>query len=636
MVISLYRTWLDHNATDPLAPAVHFNYGVCLGEIGDQKGAETAFKEAIRINPDFYPPYINLGGVYDRHGAGGEAVQLWFQMVARLPAITGDNINYKATALKQIGRVLERGNLDAHAEDTLRQCLEIDSHQNDVIQHYVSLRQRQCKWPVIAPWGNIGRKTLLGGISALSMGAYTDDPLLQLGNAYMYNRHVVGAPPATLVAAHSKLRTEPAPARRRIGYLSSDLREHAIGYLTAEVYELHNRENVEVFAYYCGIKSPDGLQQRIRVAVEHWVDISEMSDEAAAQRMVDDGLEILIDVNGYTNGQRSKLLAMRPAPIIVNWLGYPGTVGTPYHNYIIADDFIIPPAHEIFFSEKVMRVPCYQSNDRKRVISLRQPTRAEAGLPDDAFVFCCFNALHKISRFTWKRWMDILARVPNGVLWLLDGPQTTMERLHQMAVDVGIAKERVIFAPKMRNADHLARYPLADLFLDTSPYGAHTTSSDALWTGVPLLTLPGRSFASRVCGSLVKAAGMEELICATPEAYVNLAIELANDPQRLAALRQKLKANRDTCTLFNTPLLVEKLEGLYAEMWAEYRAGKLPMPNLTNLDIYNEIGMELDRDDVEMLAQADYLGMYRRALAEKSSSIFVGADPRLWPGTPSP
>lgn len=257
-------------------------------------------------------------------------------------------------------------------------------------------------------------------------------------------------------------------------------------------------------------------------------------------------------------------------------------------------------------------------------------------MPENAFVFCCFNAPHKISRFTWKRWMEILNRVPNSVLWLLDGPQTTMERLHQMAAEVGIPKERIIFAPKLRNADHLARYPLADLFLDTWPYGAHTTSSDALWMSVPLLTLPGRSFASRVCGSLVKSAGMEELICATPEAYVQLAIDLANDPPRLAALRQKLAANRDTCTLFNTPLLVERLEGLYAEMWAEYRAGKLHMPNLTNLDVYNDVGMELDRDEVEMLAQSDYLDQYRRVLGEKARSVYLAPDPRLWPGTPSP
>ena len=397
LVASLYQTWLEHNQDNALAPAIFFNYGVVLSDANDVAGAKAAFENAIRINPDFYPPYVNLGGLLDRVGAGGEAVQLWYQMAARLPTINGDNVHYKATILKQIGRVLERGNLDVHAEDSLRQCLDLNAHQPDVVQHYVSLRQRQCKWPIIAPSGQIERKALLGGISALSLGAYTDDPILQLGNAYMYARYVTGCAPKTYIAAHAKLRETPAP-RRRVGYLSSDLREHAIGYLTNEVFELHDRSKVEVFAYYCGIKANDAIQQRVKNAVEHWVDVSDMTDEQAADRMIADGLEILIDVNGYTNGQRSKLLAMRPAPIIVNWLGYPGTLGTAYHNYIIADDFIIPPSHELFYSEKVVRLPCYQSNDRKRKVSDRSQTRAEAGLPENAFVYCCFNGLHKISR----------------------------------------------------------------------------------------------------------------------------------------------------------------------------------------------------------------------------------------------
>lgn len=632
LVVSLYQTWLEHNSDNALAPAIYFNYGVVLSDANDVAGAKAAFENAIRVNPDFYPPYVNLGGLLDRIGAGGEAVQLWYQMAARLPTINGENLNYKATVLKQIGRVLERGNLDLHAEDSLRQCLDLNSHQPDVVQHYVSLRQRQCKWPIIAPSGQIERKTLLGGISALSLGAYTDDPILQLGNAYMYARYVTGCAPKTYVSTHARLLANPPP-RRRVAYLSSDLREHAIGYLTSEVYELHDRSKVEIFAYYCGIKSPDQLQQRVKNAVEHWVDISDMTDEQAAAKMIEDGIEILIDVNGYTNGQRSKLLASRPAPIIVNWLGYPGTLGTAYHNYIIADDFIIPPSHEMFYSEKVLRLPCYQSNDRKRKVSERGQTRAEAGLPENAFVFCCFNGLHKISRFTWARWMSILTQVPTSVIWLLDGPQTTKDRLKQLAQEAGVAPDRLIFANKLRNPDHLARYPLADLFLDTSPYGAHTTCSDALYMGVPLLTVPGRSFASRVCGSLIKSAGVEETIVKTPDEYVREAVALANDPARCKALRARLLANRDTCVLFDTPLLVRKMEDLFAEMWADYTSGKLPIPDLTNLDIYNEVGIELDKDEVDMMTVPDYLGMYRKALAAKAESIFVHRDNRLWPGT---
>jgi predicted O-linked N-acetylglucosamine transferase (SPINDLY family) len=629
---ALYRTWLQFNADDAFVHAVQFNFGVLLGLLQNYAGARAAFEEAIRIAPDFYPPYINLGGTLDRMGAPGDAINTWTALVNRLPWITGENLNFKLSALKQIGRVLERSNMDAQAEDALRFSLDIDPRQNDVAQHFISLRQRQCKWPVVAAWNHCNRKSLLSGISALSLGAYTDDPLFQLGNAYHYCRHVVGPAEKTFLDTHARLLAAP-PSRQRIGYLSSDLREHAIGYLTSEVYELHDREKVEVFAYYCGIPSPDPIQERIKAAVEHWVDISAMSDEQAGQRIVDDGIEILVDVNGYTNGQRSKMLAMRPAPILVNWLGFPGTMGSPYHNYVIADEFIIPPESELFYSEKVMRVPCYQANDRKRVMSDKVWTRADAKLPADALVLCCFNGLHKISVFTWVRWMMIMAQLPDSVLWLLDGPQSTMDRLRKFAGKNGIAPDRIVFAPKLRNAEHLARYTLADLFLDTAPYGAHTTSSDALWTGVPVLTYAGRSFASRVCGSLVRAAGMAEMICASPEEFVQRAIELGRDRPRLAALRAKLKANRDTCVLFDMPLLVRSLEQRYEEMWQDFRTGRLPRPDLTNLEVYNEIGMELDRDDVEMQAVDDYLDRYRRALAAKAESIYLGPDPRLWDGT---
>jgi predicted O-linked N-acetylglucosamine transferase (SPINDLY family) len=370
---------------------------------------------------------------------------------------------------------------------------------------------------------------------------------------------------------------------------------------------------------------------RIKAGVDHWVDLNPLSDEEAAQRMADDRIQILVDINGYTNSARTKLLAMRPAPILVNWLGFPGTMGTPYHHYIVADDYIIPKGSEYYYTEKVMRLPCYQPNDRRRVISGHKPGRAEAGLPEDAMVFCCFNGIHKITPFTWRRWMEILKQVPGSVLWLLDGMAPTNERLKELAVEHGVAADRIIFAKKRHNPDHLARYPLADLFLDTSPYGAHTTSSDALWMGVPVLTLPGRSFASRVCGSLVTSAGLPELVCAMPEEFIARAVELGKDKSKLLALRAKLAANRDKCVLFDTPLLVSKFEGLYQQMWREYCAGDMPRPNLANLEIYNDVGVELDQDDVEMLTVPNYEELYREKLLHKSDFYHLCEDSRLWP-----
>jgi predicted O-linked N-acetylglucosamine transferase (SPINDLY family) len=630
LAVALYRAWIENNSDNQLLHAIYFNYGVILTAANDLPAARAALAEAIRIKPDFYPPYINIGHVLDRMGAGGDAVLQWQQVVNRLGGITGEAINFKAVALKQIGRVLERGMLDSNAEEALRMGLDVDSTQLDVMQHFVSLRQRQCKWPVIAPFGQLTREKLLCGISALSLAAYTDDPLLQLANAYRYAKLNIGKPAITFTHTHKDRLQNRKSKRLKIGYLSSDLREHAIGFLTSELYGLHDRNKVEVFLYYCGIAADDEIKERIKGTGDHWIDITPMSDEAAARKIVEDEIDILVDVNGYTNGARTKMLAMRPAPICVNWLGFPGTLGSPSHHYIIADPFIIPKESEIYYTEKVMRLPCYQPTDRKRVVSPTTPRRADASLPEDAMVFCCFNGAHKITPFTWKRWMEILKQVPGSVLWLLDSIETTNTRLKQLAAEHGVAPERVIFAAKRRNPDHLARYPLADLFLDTVPYGAHTTSSDAMWMGVPVLTLAGRSFASRVCGSLATSAGMSELVVYTPEDFVAKAVELGTNRPALQALRQKLQANRDTCVLFDTPLLVSKLEGLYAEMWKDFEKGKLPRPDLSNLDIYNDIGTTLDQDDVEMMLVPDYHGLYMEKLVEQDGYAYLRNDSRLW------
>jgi predicted O-linked N-acetylglucosamine transferase (SPINDLY family) len=331
-----------------------------------------------------------------------------------------------------------------------------------------------------------------------------------------------------------------------------------------------------------------------------------MDDATAAGRMIDDGIQILVDVNGYTREARTKLLALRPAPVIVNWLGFPGTMASPYHRYIIADDWIIPPSHEIYYTEKVLRLPCYQPNNRERTITPLIKTRQQAGLPDDAMVYCCFNGSHKISRFTFERWLMILGRVPGSVLWLLGSTDATNDRLKAYAVQRGIQKERIVFAEKLVNSVHLGRYPLADLFLDTAPYGAHTTASDALWMGLPVLTLSGRSFASRVCGSLVRSAGVGDLICASAEDYVDRAVAFGLDRSLLHPYRETLAAERDRCPLFDTPSLVRHLEALFREMWDDYEKDRLPQPDLTDLDAFLEVGMQIDHDVIEVQTVEDY------------------------------
>lgn len=623
----LYRIWVAYNGDDGLLYAVYFNYGAALMAIRDHVGAINALRECIRIKPDFSPAYINLGRSLEDSGQTGQAVGQWLALVNNLSAVTGDTVSHKLTALQQIGRVLEAANSDSAAEDALRQSLDINVNQTEVMQHWISLRQRQCKWPAVEPWERAARRDMHNGISSLSLACLADEPIFQLAKAYSYAKKAFGMP---------KTVARPQAGRRdrlRIGYVSSDLREHAVGFAMTDVMELHDKEKFEIFAYYCGISRTDATQQRIMNAVDHWTDINGMTDDQAAEKIAADGIDIIVDLNGYTKDARTKVFARRPAPIAVNWFGFPGTMATPYHHYIVADETIIPASHEIYYSEKVLRLPCYQPNDRKRTISERRPTRMQVGLPEDVFVYCSFNGTQKTTPRVFQRWMAVLKQVPNSVLWLLTGTADANDRLRRAAAEQGVAPDRIIFADKMANPDHLARYPLADLFLDSMPYGAHTTAADSLWMNVPIVTWAGRSFASRVCASLVRAAGVPELACASPEEYIALAVELARNPERLAAIKAKLAAGRDTCTLFDTPAVVRGLENLYQQMWGEYKSGNLPVPDLRNLDIYHEIGLDLDIEGAELLSEEAYLAQYQEKLAAWHSAYPIMPDNRLWRDT---
>lgn len=625
----LYARWIEANPTSPLLFVVLFNCSTLDSALGDMQAAADSLRRAIEINPDFLPAYINLGGMLEKAESAEAAVALWSSAVDRPLLMTGDNVGHVVTALTQITRVLSEKEQIERAEQAVKRCLEISPNRKDLVEQYFALRLQQCKWPAAEGSERIDRKALLRDIHPLSMAAYTDDPMLQLAAA---NRLVAQGAFDSARSANFDRRHAPidiSKRRLRVGYISSDLRDHAVGYLMAELFEVHDTSRIEVFAYYCGPDSNSDLTQRTKANVEHWKPIRELSDDDAAQMIADDGIDILIDVNGHTRDARLGVFARRPAPIQVNWLGFPGTMGSPFHHYIIADDWIIPPSFEKYYSEKVLRLPCYQPNDRKRV-SDGAPTRAENGLPDDAFVFCCFNGPQKFSRFSVERWFEILRRTPHSVLWLLNCPQETKIRLQVYAQAGGIDPARLIFAPKMRNQNHLARIPLADLFLDTVPYGAHTTASDALWMGVPLLTLSGRSFASRVCGSLVRSAGLPELVVDTPQAYVETAVALANDPAAIAAFKARLSTERDRCTLFDTDLLVRRLEALFVDMCRDYWRGALPRPDLSNLDIYLEAGVAWDHDQHEMLAVPDYDESYKRRLAQRHQSRPIKADTRLW------
>jgi predicted O-linked N-acetylglucosamine transferase (SPINDLY family) len=626
----LYKVWSGFNPDNPNRYAVEFNRSVLLSAAGDLAEAENALRAAVAAKPDFMPAYVNLGGILERKGDREAAIALWMSGVEQLSSVSSEMLDYKTIILKQISRVLMDSQHAAAAERTLQTCIENDSSQRDAVGQYVPLRIGQCKWPVVIPTARVDHATLMRGIQPLSLAAFSDDPLLLLAAAWLYVKDDIENKAQLSPLDRRNAAIDLTDRRMRIGYVSSDLRDHAIGYLMAEVLELHDRSKVEVFAYYCGPPSDSPHAQRNQAAVEHWVDIRDMSDEAATARIAADGIDVLIDVNGLTKDARTGVFARRAAPIQVNWLGFPGSMGSPYHNYIIADDWIIPPESELYYSEKVVRLPCYQANDRRRVVSDHKSNRADVGLPPDGVVFCCFNGSQKISRFTFDRWMEILKRTPGSALWLLDTANETNERLRDEAEARGVARERIVFAAKLANPYHMARYELADLFLDTSPYGAHTTASDALWMGVPVLTLSGRSFASRVCGSLVRSAGLPELVCDTPAAFVELAVALATDPARLQNVRARLQATRDTCVTFDMDLLTSELEGLYLRMCEDHQAGQTPQPDLRNLDAYLDAGIQSNPDTEEMLAVSDYHERYIRALTARHRMRPLPADGKLW------
>lgn len=627
-----YKIWIQFNAQHPQLSVAHFNRAVLQAALGDLAGAAASLEAAIAVNGDFLPAYVNLGGVQERAGLTEQAIATWEAGANRSIVPNGANVGYAFTCLKQIARLLSETHQMARAEVALQRAADLDPHAMDVIGQLVAVRMSQCKWPAVLSTERVARDVMLRGVNPLSVAALTDDPLLQLAAA---NHFVEREARTTLEQIRADRRDAPidlAGRRPRIGYISSDLRDHAVGYLMAELFEVHDRQKVEVFAYYCGRESSDGLNTRIRAAVEHFIDIRPMSDDEAAQRIADDGIDILVDVNGHTRDARTGVFARRPAPILVNWLGYPGSMGSDYHHYIIGDPWIIPPEMEHYYSEAVRRIPCYQPNDRRRTVADACPTRQEAGLPEDGFVFCCFNGTQKITAPVFDRWMEILKRTPGSVLWLLESNPETNARLRDAAEARGVDRMRLVFAPKMPNAHHLARYQLADLFLDTTPYGAHTTASDALWMAVPVLTWSGRCFASRVCGSLVRSAGLPELVVDSAQAYVEKAVEIGVDRERAKALRETLQANRDSCVLFDMDLLASKLEALYGEMIAEHQAGRRPRPNLTNLATYLEIGTALDRDDREMQAEPDLDGLYRSELARRHLVRAQPSDGRIWQG----
>ena len=364
----------------------------------------------------------------------------------------------------------------------------------------------------------------------------------------------------------------------RVAYLSANFQDHAVARLMAGVPEHHDRQRFETYAFSFGRNTEGPLRARLSNAFDHFIDVRNETEEQIARRLRDIEADIALDLMGYTEGTRPAILAFRPAPVQVNYLGYPGTTGAQWMDYMLADSTVIPPEEQVYYREKIVYLPdTYLPADNKRKISPRLPSRAEAGLPDFGFVFCCFNNNYKYTPALFDLWMRLLAAVKGSVLWLSHPNASTIQNLRRHAETRGISPERLVFASYVKSDDdHLARLSLADLFLDTFPYNAHATASDALWAGVPVLTVAGTNFPGRVATSLLHAIGMAELAVASLAAYEERALQLAGNPRELAALKARLVRHRDTKPLFDTARFTRNLERAYEAMWDRSQRGLPP------------------------------------------------------------
>lgn len=550
----LYQTWLSRN-TSPYAYAAYFNLGTTLSNEDDFSGAEAAYRKSIELHPTFAQPRLNLGSLFERMGKIDQALAEWRWVADNIPTTTAENKPLVLMALNHQGRVLEVRKQFHEALERLTKSLLIDPQQPDALHHWIHLRQKQCIWPVYAPLPGVTREAMKDATSALAMLSVSDEPEHQLEAARRFVAKKVQSNATPLANpkgyGHQKI---------RIAYVSSDFSLHPVSMLTVQLFELHDRSQFEVYGYCWSPEDGSGLRQRVINAMDHFTRIDKMSDEAAAQRMRADEIDILVDLQGQTAGARANLLAYRPAPIQITYLGLPATTGLPSIDYVIADRFLIPEEAAPHYSEKPLYMPdVYQVSDRNRPVG-PAPTRASCGLPEDGFVFCSLNNNYKFTPEVFDVWMSILHRTPGSVLWLLSDNPWAEANLRKEAQTRGIDPNRLVFAGRVLPEHYLARYAAADLFLDTFPFNAGTTANDALWMGLPVLTYTGRSFASRMAGALLTAAKLPELITYNLADYEEKAVALATHPTECQRLRSHLAQVHENGPLFDTPLFVKNLE----------------------------------------------------------------------------
>ncbi|MBF0182128.1 MAG: tetratricopeptide repeat protein [Magnetococcales bacterium] len=532
--------------------------------------AEAAFREAVRIDAGNAKVRHNLALMLWEQRRNEEAEHFYREAVRLDPGQVESHF--------ALGLLLMELDRREEARAAFQRALDARPDFAEACGFIVRILMLECDWPVLAEWHDRLMALLHAGhrrIAPMLMQFLPIPPVEQRRIATAYGNHLIPAVREWSPGPHFTA----DPKRLVIGYFSGDFRNHPVAHQMAGLFAGHDRDRFEVIVYSHGEDDGSEVRDRIRRECDRFVDMRRFSDVGMARAIREDGVHILVDLQGYTKWNRIKVLGLRPAPLQVGWLGYPGTLGVDrLADYLIGDPVATPPEHAAYFGETLALLPnCYLPNDRERRMG-PTPTRREAGLPDEGFVFCSFNQSVKFNPESFDVWCRLFLAVPDSVLWLRCDDASARANLRQEAQARGIDPSRLVFSPRMPGmGGHLARLSLADLALDTFPYNSHSTGSDALWCGVPLLTRIGEGFQSRVGAGLLRAVGLPELITTHWEEYLALAIALANDPGRLRDLRQRLLDNRATSPLFDTVRFTRNLERLYERMWRDWRAGKREM-----------------------------------------------------------
>ncbi len=554
------------SANRPDAAMPHFCAGNILRDLSRPNELEAAYGRALALRPGFAEVHCNLGNILQHRGDLEGAVTAYGRAIALKPDMAEAHCN--------LGAAYETGRRISEAVDAYAKALALNPDLLGVRTQLSYLRRSACDWTHADEEMDLAERVARhqGPIPPFALLSMEISPAIYLHVARLW----AGSMRAKPAFAHR--RPEPgARGRLKIGYLSADFHRHATAHLMAELFERHDRTRFEIIAYSLGQDDRSEMRYRLGRAFDRFVDLHDLDDMNAARRINDDGIDILVELKGYTQHARSEIAAFRPVPIQVSFIGYPGTMGADFIDYIIADPITLPMDQQVFYDERIVHLPdCYQPNDSRRRVADKTPSRAGCGLPERGFVFCCFNNSYKITPKFFAIWMRLLAAVPGSVLWLFDANEFVRGNLQNEAENAGIDPQRLVFAPRTDVAEHLARQRLADLFLDTPPYNAHTTTSDALWVGLPVVSVIGETFAGRVAASLLHAIGLPELVTQSPPEYEALALRLALDPSLLADIRRKLSANRLTHPLFDCARTTRHLEAAFTRMWEIFTTGGAP------------------------------------------------------------